>query len=379
MLAKKPKNSSALMTLASGIERMKDYPKERDVYEQALAIDPNSVPALNNLACLYSEQLNDLNKAYDLARKAHELQPQEASAGDTLGWVLYKRGDYQQALSILQNSAQAGDNPEIQFHLGMTASMMGQTELAKTALRKAANSANDFEGREEARRRLAWVEAGTPESPELSLGALEAMAKQQPNDVLVQSRLGEVYQKQGAFDKAAAAFEQALKLNPELSVATTKLAELYAGPLHNNEKALVYAKKARKLAPTDPRTTILLGKIAYQNGNFGWSYSLLQEAARQRRDDPAVLYTLGWSAYAMGKVNEARDLMQKVAAAGGNSHRDFGGQKVSGVYRCGPGSQTARCGRGRSTKGTRGERRLCARFDGSGGTLHATWPSQAGH
>ena len=66
-----------------------------------------SVPALNNLACLYSEQLNDLNKAYDLARKAHELQPQEASAGDTLGWVLYKRGDYQQALSILQNSAQA--------------------------------------------------------------------------------------------------------------------------------------------------------------------------------------------------------------------------------------------------------------------------------
>ena len=320
LLAKEPKNSSALMTLGLVYERMKDYPNERDVYEKVLSIDPNSVPALNNLACLYSEQLNDLNKAYDLARKAHELQPQEASAGDTLGWVLYKRGDYQQALSILQNSAQAGDNPEIQFHLGMTASMMGQIELAKTALRKAANSANDFEGREEARRRLAWVEAGTPDSAELSLGALEAMAKQQPNDVLVRSRLGEAYQKQGAFDKAAAAFEQALKVNPELSVATTKLAELYAGPLDNNEKALVYAKKARKLAPTDPQTTILLGKIAYQNGNFGWSYSLLQEAAHQRRDDPAVLYSLGWSAYATGKVNEARDLMLKVAAGDGNSH-----------------------------------------------------------
>jgi hypothetical protein len=75
----------------------------------------------------------------------------------------------------------------------MTASMMGQIELAKTALRKAANSSNDFEGREEARRRLAWVEGGTPESAELSLGALEAMAKQQPNDVLLQSRLGDAY------------------------------------------------------------------------------------------------------------------------------------------------------------------------------------------
>ena len=319
LLAKNPKNSSALMTLALVYERMKDYPKERDAYEQALAIDPNFVPALNNLAFLYSEQLNDLNKAYDLARKAHDLQPQDASAGDTLGWVLYKRGDYQQALLILQESAQAGENSEIQFHLGMTAYMMGQTELAKTALRKAVNSADDFEGREEARRRLASLETGKPQSPELPLAQLEATSKQQPNDVVSQIQLGEAYQKQGSFDKAATAFEQALKLNPRLTAPTINLAKLYAGPLHDNEKALVYAKKARELAPTDPQTTILLGEVAYQNGNFGWSYSLLQEAARQRRDDPAVLYTLGWSAYAMGKVNEARDLMQKVAAAGGNT------------------------------------------------------------
>ena len=61
------------MTLALVYERMKDYPKERDAYEKVLSIDPNSVPALNNLAYLYSRTLNDLNKAYDLARKAHEL------------------------------------------------------------------------------------------------------------------------------------------------------------------------------------------------------------------------------------------------------------------------------------------------------------------
>ena len=41
LLAKNPKNSSALMTLALVYDRMKDYPKERDAYEQALAIDPN--------------------------------------------------------------------------------------------------------------------------------------------------------------------------------------------------------------------------------------------------------------------------------------------------------------------------------------------------
>ena len=50
------------MTLGLVYERMKDYPNERDIYEKVLSIDPNFVPALNNLACLYSEGLNDLNK-----------------------------------------------------------------------------------------------------------------------------------------------------------------------------------------------------------------------------------------------------------------------------------------------------------------------------
>ena len=68
-------------------------------------------------------------------------------SADTLGWILYKRGDYQQALSILQESAgKFPDNPEIQFHLGMTAYMMGQTDMAKVALRKAASASQGFPG-----------------------------------------------------------------------------------------------------------------------------------------------------------------------------------------------------------------------------------------
>ena len=313
LLSKNPNNAPALMTLALVYERMKDYPKARDAYEKLLSIKPNFVPALNNLAYLYTEQLNDLDKAYDLARKAHDLQGQDAAIGDTFGWVLYKRGDYQQALPILQESAEkAPDNPEIQFHLGMTAYMMGQTDLARVALQKAASAAKDFPGKDESKRRLALLESGTGASPELSISQLEAMTKEQPNDVIAQMRLGEAYEKQGAADKAAAAFEQALKLNPKLASAVTKLAQLNAGPLQNKEKALAYAKKARELAPADPQVAGILGKVAYQSGNFTWSYSLLQEAARQRQNDPSILHDLAWAAYSLGKVNEARDAMQKV-------------------------------------------------------------------
>jgi tetratricopeptide (TPR) repeat protein len=319
-VSKNPKNAPALMTLALLYERTNDFAEARDAYEKLLSTNPNFVPALNNLAYLYAERINDLDKAYDLARKARDLQAQDASVGDTFGWVLYKRGDYQQALPVLQETAEkAPNNPEIQFHLGMTAYMMGQTDVARVALQKAASAAKDFPGKDESKRRLALLDSGKGASPELSISQLEAMTKEQPNDVVSQMRLGEAYEKQGAPEKATAAFEQALKLNPKLTAAVTKLAQLYAGPLQNKEKALAYAKKARELAPEDPQVAAILGRVAYQSGNFVWAYSLLQEAARQRANDLSILHDLAWAAYSLGKVNEARDTMQKALTTGPDS------------------------------------------------------------
>jgi tetratricopeptide (TPR) repeat protein len=316
LLVKTPNNKGVLVTLALVYDRMNDYPKARDAYEKLLATQPNFVPALNNLAYLYTEHLNNLDKAYELAGRARQLQGQDASVGDTFGWILYKRGDYQQALPILQESAQnAGDNPEIQFHLGMTAYIMGQTDLAKAAFKKAADAAQDFPDKDESKRRLALIEGGGG----LSIAQLEAMAKEQPNDVIVQVHLGEAYEKQGASDKAAAAFEQALNINPKLTTVVTKLAQLNAGPLQNKEKALAYAKKARELAPDDPGIAAIVGNIAYESRNFAWSYSLLQDAARQRQNDLALLHDLASAAYTVGKVNEARDAMQKVLTIGPDS------------------------------------------------------------
>ena len=98
----------------------------------------------------------------------------------------------------------------------MTAYMMGQTDLAKVALQKAASAAKDFPGKEESKRRLALLESGNGASPELSISQLEAMTKEQPNDVISQMRLGEAYEKQGASDKAAAAFEQAAETKSQV-------------------------------------------------------------------------------------------------------------------------------------------------------------------
>ena len=179
----------------------------------------------------------------------------------------------------------------------MTAYMLGQTELAKVVFQKAASAAKDFPGKEESKRLFALLKSGNGASPELSISQLERITKEQSNDVISQMRLGEAYEKQGASNNAALAFEQALKINPRLASAVTQLAQVYAGPLHNKEKALTYEKKARELMPGDPQITSILGKVAYQSGNLAWSYSLLQEAVRQRQNESSVLHDLAWAAY----------------------------------------------------------------------------------
>ncbi len=316
LLVKNPNDLKNLIMSGLIYEKTEDYPKARDAYEKLLSSRPDYTPALNNLAYLYLEHLNQLDKAYDLAKRARTLQPSDAALADTLGWILYKRGEYQQAVALLaESAAKIPNSPEIQFHLGMAHYMMGQTEAARVAFKQAASSTSDFPGKQEAQRRLALLGDTSGGGKELAAVDLEELLKQQPEDIVARVRLGDAYHKQGAFPKAAAAYEYAIKQNPKLLGPLTKLAELNAGPLQNKEKAFEYAKKARELAPNDPQTAGILGGVAYQTGNYSWSYSLLKDSSRQAPSDATILNRLAWAAYSLGKVAEAREAMNQMKNA----------------------------------------------------------------
>ena len=151
-----------------------------------------------------------------------------------------------------------------------------------------------------------------PLATELSSEDLETILNQQPDDLVTRMLLGESYEKQGDFGKAAATYQEAVKLNPKLVSATAKLAQLHAGPLQASDKALEFARKARELAPNDPKVVGILGSAAYQTGNFKWAYNLLQESARRLPKDAEVLHDFAWTAYSLGKVGEARQTMQRL-------------------------------------------------------------------
>src|SRR5438105_13676735 len=102
VLAKKPDNLQALLVTGMIYSQMKDFNKARDAYERVIAASPNLVLALNNLAYIYAEKLNNLKRAGELAQKARSIAPADPSVLDTFGWITYKQSDYKQAADLLR-------------------------------------------------------------------------------------------------------------------------------------------------------------------------------------------------------------------------------------------------------------------------------------
>lgn len=313
ILAKNPRDIPALTVLGLVREQQNDTPEAREAYEKALGVDPNALVPLNNLAYIYSAKLNDLARASELARKAHDLAPLQPNITDTLGWIVYQQRDYQQAVQLLQDAAnKLPENPEVQFHLGMAQYMMGNRDAARAALQKAVAASGEFPWKPEANSRLASLSDSTGAATKVSAADLEEIVKEKGTDPVALVQLGDSYVAQGRPDQAVNAYERALQANPQFAEATLKLAQINAGPLKNNAKALEYAKKARALAPKDPHVTATVGRIAYQAGNVSWAYSLLQDSARQLPDDPNAAHDFAWAAYSQGRITEAEQTMRRV-------------------------------------------------------------------
>ncbi len=315
-----PRNAPNLETLAQLDEKLGRFQEARENYEKLLAIIPDDVLALNNLANLYAAKFQDLPRAADLARMARARRGDDPAIADTLGWILYQQGDYEQALRLCNFSAtKTPEDGEVQFHRGMASYMMGETDAAMAAF--AAVARTDNPQREESRKRLEFLKADSSNAN--SAGDLKARLKQDERDVIARMRLAALHEQAHEYVDAENQYQAALKTNPKMLPALLNLARLCAGPLKNRGLALEMATRAREAAPADARLSGILGRIVYDAGDFDWAYSMLGESVRKGGENSAVLTDYAWAAYRIGKVTEARRAMSKAREVGDeNTDRD---------------------------------------------------------
>ena len=314
-IEKNPKNVSAMMLLGMIRNDEKDYKAAAAAYEKLLEMNPTFSPALNNLAYIYSEYLGQLDRAYELAQRARSLLPDDPSTADTLGWILYKRGQYPAALSLLQESANIlPAEPDVQFHLGMTYYTMEQAEPARDAFQRALQSKREFSGWDECTQCLAVLMVDPKTADTAACASLEKRIDAKPNDLVALVRLAAIYQRDGTVDKAIQTYETILKANLKNVSAMMNLTKLYDSK--NPQRAFDLAKAAYKLSPNDQDVTYALGRLAFQTGNHKLAASVLQEVARKQPANPKALYDFAEAAYSIGKIADALAAMASALQAG---------------------------------------------------------------
>ena len=312
----KTNDVTALMQIGIIQEQSKNYSAARETYERLLAQNPRFSPALNNLAYLYSERLGDLSKAYSLAERARALLPYDPSVADTLGWILYKRGEYNRALGLIEeSSAKLPGASEIQFHLGMTYYMMDEEEPARLALTQAGQASDEFPGKEEIPKRLAILAIDPKQPAPGTLAQIQQALRDLPGDLVALDRLAALQAREGKLDDAIATCRTALKYNadnPRILVRLSRLFLAHRPP--DVPQALASAKQAHNLAPGDAAVSSLLGQLVLRTGDDKWAASLLEEGARGKPSDPELSYYLAWAYYGLGRVDDAQAAMELAVA-----------------------------------------------------------------
>lgn len=159
-----PNGLDLLWAQASFLEQEGDFDGAIAAYERMYELAPDAPVVANNLASLLASYRDDeasLDQAWTVARRLRGLEVPPFQ--DTYGWIAYRRGDLNAALSHLEPAA-AGlpDDPLVQFHLGMTYLALERAEDALAQLTLAVELAGPADGRtqfETARTQIAELEA----------------------------------------------------------------------------------------------------------------------------------------------------------------------------------------------------------------------------
>lgn len=90
-----------------------DTKKCLEYYESSLATDPENITSLNGLGYVLATEDKDLTRALSLCKKAVNSSPNSAACLDSLGFVYYKLGLYQDAKKYLEQAEMLDRDNEI--------------------------------------------------------------------------------------------------------------------------------------------------------------------------------------------------------------------------------------------------------------------------
>ena len=166
-LAQMPDSSSLRYARAMIAEQQGDLALMEKELRKIIASEPENATAINALGYTLANRTRRYEEAYELISRALALEPDEPAILDSMGWVLYRQGNYEAALDYLTRAYAAFPDPEVAAHLGEVLWVSGDTDNAlkvwQGGLMKDPDNAVLAETLE--RLQVSTVELGLPPNP----------------------------------------------------------------------------------------------------------------------------------------------------------------------------------------------------------------------
>jgi tetratricopeptide (TPR) repeat protein len=125
-------NDNFYFQLASACERSGHFDEAEAGFRKVLEWNPKRADAMNYMAYMWAENGVRLDEAGEWITKALALGSNIGAFVDTLGWVYYQQGKYDDALVQLSRAAELEPNdPSVFDHLGDCSMSMGRPQEAR--------------------------------------------------------------------------------------------------------------------------------------------------------------------------------------------------------------------------------------------------------
>ena len=133
-------NAKFYFNYGAAAEQAGLYEKAADLLRKSIALDPaNSAEAYNYVGYMWADHNMHLDEAEAMIKRALESEPNNASYLDSLGWVEFRNGKFDQALRDLLRAAKTveRDDPVVFEHIGDTYLKLNRVREALDAWQKA--------------------------------------------------------------------------------------------------------------------------------------------------------------------------------------------------------------------------------------------------
>lgn len=118
-------------------ERQGDMPLVEKDLRHIIRLDPDNSRAMNHLGYALTVRTDRYDEALTLIQRAIEITPDDPAIIDSLGWVQYKMGQFDEALANLRAAYAAFPDAEVAAHLGEVLWIMDDRDEAMEVWREA--------------------------------------------------------------------------------------------------------------------------------------------------------------------------------------------------------------------------------------------------